>query len=164
MPIICCWLSGLRIEWCKGKAQADRWQEEVELLQEERRRILAFFEYRASEWEKKGGNLNTEGDAWMLPNVPYDAVAIAGREAYARQQAHQFRLMRNHFLSVWANVDKYHSSNGQDKSISILPSNIVLQEIEDDKNVPIPTHTMIFFFFIFVERIGIGVSPLRKWK
>ncbi|KAG2742314.1 hypothetical protein P692DRAFT_20811856 [Suillus brevipes Sb2] len=36
-----------RIEWCKARARAMRWAEEVELLKEEMRRILQFFEWRA---------------------------------------------------------------------------------------------------------------------
>ncbi|KAF5375829.1 hypothetical protein D9615_008231 [Tricholomella constricta] len=33
----------LCIEWCKSKARSDRWSEEVELLQEEMRRVLEFW-------------------------------------------------------------------------------------------------------------------------
>jgi hypothetical protein len=37
----------LRIEFCKSKARADHWAEEVELLQEEMKRVKMFFEKRA---------------------------------------------------------------------------------------------------------------------
>ncbi|KAF8873430.1 hypothetical protein BD779DRAFT_1613676 [Infundibulicybe gibba] len=42
----------LHIEWCKSKARADRWSEEVELLREEMRRVCAFFETHTIEWER----------------------------------------------------------------------------------------------------------------
>ena len=79
-------LIGLRIEWCKSRARRDRWIEEVELLQEECRRVLAFFEHRANEWE----SLCNGDQKWMLPGVEYDQLAINGRLSYARRQAAQF--------------------------------------------------------------------------
>ncbi|KAF9543190.1 hypothetical protein CPC08DRAFT_649965 [Agrocybe pediades] len=123
----------MRIEWCKSKARVDRWKEEVLLLQEEKRRILAFFEHRARQWE----DLGSDSSVWMLPGVSYDPVAISGRHAYARQQAHQFRTMRDHFVSVWKNVDGYVEGNGE--GIDLIPEGVVLHEVEDDENVPIPS-------------------------
>ncbi|KAK0496158.1 hypothetical protein EDD18DRAFT_1025398, partial [Armillaria luteobubalina] len=40
----------LRIEWCKSRARAQRYQEECELLTEEMRRIQATFEYYQGLW------------------------------------------------------------------------------------------------------------------
>ncbi|KAF8880833.1 hypothetical protein BD779DRAFT_1758571, partial [Infundibulicybe gibba] len=37
----------LRIEWCKARARAHRWQEECILLREEMRRVESFFEWQA---------------------------------------------------------------------------------------------------------------------
>ncbi|KAG0691527.1 hypothetical protein DFH29DRAFT_1010861 [Suillus ampliporus] len=39
---------GVRIEWCKSRARALRWSEEVELLREEMRRVLQFFAWQAA--------------------------------------------------------------------------------------------------------------------
>ncbi|KAJ7099018.1 hypothetical protein C8R44DRAFT_593419, partial [Mycena epipterygia] len=41
---------GLRVEWAKTRARAHRWTEEVDLLEEEMRRILVFLEWRAGWW------------------------------------------------------------------------------------------------------------------
>ena len=41
--------TALRIEWCKARVHKLHWEEEKELLQEEQRRILAFFDWQA-EW------------------------------------------------------------------------------------------------------------------
>ncbi|KAG1866963.1 hypothetical protein C8R48DRAFT_599724 [Suillus tomentosus] len=38
----------LRIEWCKSRAHASRWAEEVELLQEEMRRVAEFLSWHAA--------------------------------------------------------------------------------------------------------------------
>ncbi|KAF9231029.1 hypothetical protein BU15DRAFT_90993 [Melanogaster broomeanus] len=38
----------MRIEWCKARARANRWAEEVELLSEEMRRVLAFLKWQAA--------------------------------------------------------------------------------------------------------------------
>ncbi|KAF7300835.1 hypothetical protein MKEN_01309400 [Mycena kentingensis (nom. inval.)] len=43
----------LRIEWARTRARALRWNEELDLLEEEMRRILAFFSWRAEWWESR---------------------------------------------------------------------------------------------------------------
>ncbi|KAG1839753.1 hypothetical protein DFJ58DRAFT_718504 [Suillus subalutaceus] len=45
--------AGLRVEWCKARARSMRWAEEVELLQEEMRRVSCFLRWHASWWKKK---------------------------------------------------------------------------------------------------------------
>jgi len=45
---------GLRCEWAKSKACADRWDEEVQLVAEEMRRMLAFLEWKAGWWDRQG--------------------------------------------------------------------------------------------------------------
>ncbi|KAF9555270.1 hypothetical protein CPC08DRAFT_766080 [Agrocybe pediades] len=121
----------LRIEWCKSKARADRWREEVELLQEEQRRVLLFFEQRAREWNE----LAVEGSSWTLPGVPFDPTAIRGREAYAREQAHQFLQMKQYCSLVWCNVEGYIQNNGEGE----IQPGIPLSSVEDDEAVPLPT-------------------------
>ncbi|KAG1887614.1 hypothetical protein F4604DRAFT_1877484 [Suillus subluteus] len=68
----------MRIEWCKARARAMRWAEEVELLKEEMRRILQFLEWDAQRWDERG-----------LENTLEDAGEDEreGRMAYANRQA-----------------------------------------------------------------------------
>ncbi|KAG2137460.1 hypothetical protein DEU56DRAFT_945875 [Suillus clintonianus] len=66
----------MRVEWCKARARANRWAEEVELVQEEMRRVLAFFEWNA-------------------------AMEHEGAVAYALRQAKIRRSMRNDCLFLW---------------------------------------------------------------
>ncbi|KAJ6478255.1 hypothetical protein C8R45DRAFT_1101644 [Mycena sanguinolenta] len=47
----------LRIEWTKARARCKRWTEEVALLEEEYRRVLASFEYEALRWEQGAGTV-----------------------------------------------------------------------------------------------------------
>ncbi|KAG0708157.1 hypothetical protein DFH29DRAFT_979482 [Suillus ampliporus] len=71
-------LEDMRIEWCKARARAMHWAEEVELLKEEMRRILQFLEWDAQHWDERG-----------LENTLEDAGEDEreGRMAYAKRQA-----------------------------------------------------------------------------
>ncbi|PPQ76066.1 hypothetical protein CVT26_004585 [Gymnopilus dilepis] len=82
----------LRIEWCKSRARRDRWKEEVELLQEEMRRVKEFFQTRAQQWEDLA---RSDSGNWALPGVIWDRSTVEGRTAYARGQASQFKAMKD---------------------------------------------------------------------
>ncbi|KAJ7727865.1 hypothetical protein B0H14DRAFT_3518738 [Mycena olivaceomarginata] len=43
----------IRIEWTKARARADRWREELILLDEEMRRVLEFCEWKALWWDQR---------------------------------------------------------------------------------------------------------------
>ncbi|KAJ7716269.1 hypothetical protein B0H16DRAFT_1339234 [Mycena metata] len=45
----------VRVEWSKAKACKERWEEEVELLREEMKRVLRFLRWRAMWWESQRG-------------------------------------------------------------------------------------------------------------
>jgi hypothetical protein len=82
--------AGLRCEWAKSKARADRWAEEVVLLVEEMRRVIAFLHWKASWWmtqvaARKG-----------LQEDISDGVA-----AYAAKQAHVNRALAKGFAGQW---------------------------------------------------------------
>lgn len=81
---------GLRIEWCMARARAMRWSEEVLLLREEMRRVLAFFDWHASWWE---------GRAALHENLTPQMAE--GMNAYARKQAHLRRSLRTSFNHLW---------------------------------------------------------------
>ena len=86
----------LRIEFCKSKARADRWHEEVELLREEMDRTRRFFETRSSEWSAL---------AYSHPHdSPGDNAEAEGRRAYALGQAAQFQSMHECCTSLWKGI------------------------------------------------------------
>ncbi|KAF8065144.1 hypothetical protein FPV67DRAFT_1671429 [Lyophyllum atratum] len=74
-----CLRDDLRIEWCKSKARADRWREEVLLLREEMRRVSRYD----------------------------DDVTHDGRRAYANEQAAMLQEMERYFHVLWRHVEDY---------------------------------------------------------
>lgn len=86
----------LRVEWCRSRARAMRWSEEVVLLREEMRRVLAFMEWHADWWEGR-----------QALHEDLDAVLDEGMRAYAGKQAHIRRSMRNHFNHLWRCSDQF---------------------------------------------------------
>lgn len=81
----------MRIEWCKARVRTNRWSEEVELLQEEMRRVLAFFDWHAAWWEERA-----TPKTWLGP------VENEGAVAYALRQADIRCAMRAHCSSIWS--------------------------------------------------------------
>ncbi|KAG6370265.1 hypothetical protein JVT61DRAFT_12213 [Boletus reticuloceps] len=67
---------GLRVEWCKAHARADRWQEEATLLKEEMQRIKMFLAWEKNQWLERASVRMFETDA-----------DCKGSAAYAKQQA-----------------------------------------------------------------------------
>ncbi|KAG1886404.1 uncharacterized protein F5891DRAFT_1132498 [Suillus fuscotomentosus] len=87
--------SDMRIEWCKARARAMRWAEEVELLKEEMRRILQFLAWDAQRWDERG-----------LENTLEDAgeEECEGRMAYAKRQASLHRMLAESFKTSWTDT------------------------------------------------------------
>ncbi|KAJ6448675.1 hypothetical protein C8R47DRAFT_1084955 [Mycena vitilis] len=70
----------VRVEWSKAKARKNRWEEEVQLIREEMKRVLRFLRWRAAWWERRR---STAGS---------DAYAYAARQAAAvRKMARSFK-------------------------------------------------------------------------
>ncbi|KAF8170461.1 hypothetical protein K438DRAFT_1729650 [Mycena galopus ATCC 62051] len=80
----------VRVEWARAKARKTRWEEEVQLLEEEMRRTLRYLEWQASWWE-------TRQDA--RPQASSDLRAAL--RAYALKQAWLHRRLRDFFKSQW---------------------------------------------------------------
>jgi hypothetical protein len=85
--------TGLRIEWCKSRARAMRWAEEVILLQEEMRRVLAYLEWRAAWWLDRGSSMA----AACAASSPYRE----GLVAYSTHQADIQRALIMRFEEMW---------------------------------------------------------------
>ncbi|KAF9505790.1 hypothetical protein BS47DRAFT_1306143 [Hydnum rufescens UP504] len=83
----------LRVEWMKLRARKERWQEEVLLLHEEMRQVLAFCEHREAWWI----DLSHSQTGLSLPQ-------LEGNKAYALRQASLQQSHRKHFQSLWNNV------------------------------------------------------------
>ncbi|KAG1878448.1 hypothetical protein C8R48DRAFT_745161 [Suillus tomentosus] len=86
----------LHVEWCKARARAHWWEEEVLLLHEEMRRVLAFFEWQAGWWDKQGARRQFVSHEFT-----------EGALAYAHHQATLRRRMSTHFRSLWEAVPSW---------------------------------------------------------
>ncbi|KAG1893939.1 uncharacterized protein F5891DRAFT_1131100 [Suillus fuscotomentosus] len=83
----------VHIEWCKARAHAAHWSEEVDLLLEEMQRVLAYLE-----WEI--GACSSHVTMRQLNKVPEQE----GLEAYAFRQVGLHADMRRSFQGIWHNV------------------------------------------------------------
>ena len=81
----------MRVEWAQCMARADRWEEEVTLLQEEMRRVVHFLEWRSDNWLAQ---VNSRVDT-VAP------VVQAGLAAYANKQGAVFRNLAVRFCQHW---------------------------------------------------------------
>ncbi|RDB24457.1 hypothetical protein Hypma_008439 [Hypsizygus marmoreus] len=82
----------IRVEWVKARARAQRWTEEVILVDEEMRRVLEFGRWRATWWEEQAQRRGSEG------------VLLEGVQAYAYKQADAERRLVSIWESRWAPV------------------------------------------------------------
>ena len=78
----------------KGYARKERWREEVLLLEEEMRRVLASLEYERGEWVRRG---NEECGA--------DRIA-GGKRAYALRQAMSRKRLAGYFKARFELTDE----------------------------------------------------------
>ena len=86
----------MRVEWAQCAARADRWEEEVTLLQEEMRRVVEFLEWRSSDWFAKAG-------LRMDTTTP---VVCAGLSAYGNKQGSIYHNLAVRFSQRWLPVLK----------------------------------------------------------
>ncbi|KAJ7154647.1 hypothetical protein C8R46DRAFT_1227479 [Mycena filopes] len=71
----------LQVEWAKAKARKNRWDEEVNLLHEEMRRLLRYLKWEQGEWDARA--------AMARPDVT--GTIEAGLRAYALRQGSMYR-------------------------------------------------------------------------
>ncbi|KAF6747236.1 hypothetical protein DFP72DRAFT_821976 [Ephemerocybe angulata] len=70
----------LRVEFLKSRARANRWGEEVTLLEEEMRRTIEFFKYKAEWWTSRQGS--TIGGSSLDYVEGFSAYALSQRTVY----------------------------------------------------------------------------------
>ncbi|KAJ7248075.1 hypothetical protein C8J57DRAFT_1673431 [Mycena rebaudengoi] len=80
----------LRIEWAKTRARSLRWSEEVQLLEEEMRRIIQYLNWKADWWRSRVG---------LRENI--DAKQLEGDRAYALRQAALKEALAASFAAKW---------------------------------------------------------------
>ncbi|KAF7289740.1 hypothetical protein MIND_01347600 [Mycena indigotica] len=90
----------LRIEWARTRARALRWSEELDLLEEEMRRVQQFLLWRADWWEMRAEIDGVAADSDALEE-------LEGKAAYARQQAQFQRDLCGSFARMWGHLPAY---------------------------------------------------------
>ncbi|KIK77166.1 hypothetical protein PAXRUDRAFT_393130 [Paxillus rubicundulus Ve08.2h10] len=86
----------IRIEWCKIRARAHRWAEEVDLLFEEQRRMLQFLRWEANWWSDRQSR-----------GLTNDPAVDEGLKAYALRQAALRVELGKYFTRTWCDTEKY---------------------------------------------------------
>lgn len=81
----------MRVEWATSFARMERWEEEVELLQEEMRRVVAFLEWKSVDWLTK----REARSASVASDIQ------SGLDGYARKQAAVYRDLALSFSKLW---------------------------------------------------------------
>lgn len=79
----------MRVEWGKCRARAHRWTEETILLQEEMRRVIAFFEWKAQWWRNQAQKRTASSSL------------VSGLVAYAEKQAWILEKRAQYFAAKW---------------------------------------------------------------
>ena len=81
----------LRVEWAKSRARAARCQEEVLLLKEEMRRVIAFLGWKAEWWiARRTGRTDVTNKE-----------LLEGLQAYAEVQADLQKTLKEDFRAIW---------------------------------------------------------------
>ena len=83
------------MEWAHAQPRAERWTEEVQLLQEEMCWIGVFFAYHVMPWESQAGSQLLE-----IPSL--DVGLQEGFCAYAAKQGAMYHDMAHTFNVKWA--------------------------------------------------------------
>ncbi|KAF7358019.1 hypothetical protein MVEN_00849000 [Mycena venus] len=80
----------VHIKWARARARKLRWQEEVDLLEEEMRHVLQFLQWRGRWWMEQVGQRDLE-----------DGPQLEGETAYAIRQAGVQRRLHSLFVEAW---------------------------------------------------------------
>lgn len=91
----------MRLEWYRARARAHRWTEECQLLIEEMRRILAFYQWHESWWREQAERITMVTEAER-----------EGLIAYAYRQASIRQNMRTICISAWKDASVIFRGSG----------------------------------------------------
>ncbi|KAJ7604200.1 hypothetical protein DFH06DRAFT_1021347, partial [Mycena polygramma] len=94
-------VEALRAEWCKGRARAMRWYEEVIILEEEMRRSIASAEWVCEAWKRRA--------VWRAEESEMQGDALTaelreGLQGYALEHAETARRRAEDLREAWADV------------------------------------------------------------
>lgn len=116
----------MRVEWAKARARMIRWREELLLVQEEMRRVIAYHEWRAGWWRERS-TLRTNGD----PSI------LSGLSGYAHKQAALCTRMAERCALYWLRDLKEKGimpswATGYEDMLSQLPHRHAATQLDDE--------------------------------
>ncbi|KAF8176561.1 hypothetical protein BJ912DRAFT_1024344 [Pholiota molesta] len=111
----------LRIEWCRARARAHRWQEECLLLAEEMRRVLAYFSWQANWWtELSLDPPMIKSKSTISGKHPANIRVIDGKRAYALRQADIQQKMHDFCQLKWSGLsERLLTMDGRDAKVMV---------------------------------------------
>ncbi|KAL1948716.1 hypothetical protein VTO73DRAFT_10522 [Trametes versicolor] len=115
----------LRVEWCKARARARRWSEEVDLLLEEMRRVIVYHEWERARWS------SLTGTRFGQDRPDYRE----GFDAYAIRQAATRRSMRDFCRQAWRHVPDWVELGGESSELATT-LRALLPGTSDSESVP----------------------------
>ena len=119
--------NSMRAEWAQTRARMCLWKEELLIIQEPMRRVLAFFEWRATWWlEQANRRLNLESSV------------KSGVVAYAHKQSSICLGMAARCAEYWLPVMKKHGIvptwGGKYEQVSLVAQDGSISEDEEDED------------------------------
>ncbi|EIM80065.1 uncharacterized protein STEHIDRAFT_68684, partial [Stereum hirsutum FP-91666 SS1] len=93
--------TGVRVEWLKARARAQRWEEEVRLLRVEMERTLVTFSHMSTWWEGRTERTEALAGENQDPEVSVEQELKEGLLAYAGEHADMYLGLREAFEERW---------------------------------------------------------------
>ncbi|KAJ6461985.1 hypothetical protein C8R47DRAFT_993232 [Mycena vitilis] len=119
----------IKVEWMKARARAERWREEVILVEEEMRRTLAYCQWKGAWWMARVAPVRPETRRAIDPQL------AEGLRAYALEQAARERKWEAAWSEKWAAVRQRGSLVLQDHLVQVTDDLMVPLEVELDDGV-----------------------------
>lgn len=117
----------LRVEWCKAYSRANRWREELVIVEEEMRRTIAFGRFAEKQWMERA-----EARTVMLgKGTPIEPEVLEGVSAYALEQADRERRTYVMLEVGWAPLRAKAGAYLRGEDMTALPDVVV--DVDEDQ-------------------------------
>ncbi|KAJ7181651.1 hypothetical protein C8R43DRAFT_869903 [Mycena crocata] len=111
----------IRVEWTKARARADRWREDLILLDEEMRRVLEFCSWKAAWWRAR-----------RFPRADISAELKEGLCAYALEQEARELFWAEKWADKWAAVRERAGRALEDNVLDVTEEVPIEVEVADE--------------------------------
>ncbi|KAJ7841679.1 hypothetical protein B0H13DRAFT_1910144 [Mycena leptocephala] len=116
----------IRVEWMKGRAQADRWREELLFVEEEMGRVLGFGEWKVKWWEERLEPTRAVGRPALSPEL------AEGLRAYALEQIARENSWLRAWTGKWAAIRARTATVLENHLVDVTEEVLIPIEVELD--------------------------------